>query len=298
MNLSKSVCRFTRLFPIAVIGIALFSSAFFAAGARAAEPSQETRFYLVGVGPGDPDLITLRAIRVIEKADVVYVSPGVAQRFANLLEGKQVIAGYWHLFPFYGVDPEDVPANQRREYERITTRRNALIAQVRKAVAEGKTVVIADCGDPLIYGPWAWTLEEFADLHPVVVPGLSCFNAGNAALGCSITSGKNTKSVILTADDWPGMTDTIEELSKLHTTMVLFTMKADFEKFINKLRINLPADTPVAIVQHAGYAKKQRVVTGTLGTIDRQVDGRQLPFEYMIYVGDFLHHRSKSAAEE
>ncbi|NOX56794.1 MAG: tetrapyrrole methylase [Planctomycetes bacterium] len=254
--------------------------------------SSQKQFYLIGVGPGDPDLITLRAIRAIEKADVIFPSPGVVQRFEEYLRGKQVIEGYWHLFPFYGVRAEDVAPSERERYERITAKRNEFIRKVRQAVAQGKVVAIVDSGDPLIYGPWSWTLQEFADLDPVVVPGLSCFNAANAALRCSPTSGKTTKSVILTAEDWPGKTDTIERLSKLRTTMVLFTMTAHFEHFIQKLQVHWPPETPIAVVEHAGFAEKERVITGTLGTILSRVRSQQLPFEYLIYVGDFLQTRS------
>ncbi len=264
--------------------------------AEATDRPTEHQFYLIGVGPGDPDLITLRAIRAIEKADVVFPSPGVVQRFGHYLKGKQIIEGYWHLFPFYGVKPEEVAPEQREQYERITAKRNEFIRKVRTLVGRGKVVAILDSGDPLIYGPWSWTLQEFADLDPVVVPGLSCFNAANAALRCSPTSGKHTKSVILTAEDWPGKTDTIERLSKLHTTMVLFTMTADFESFVKKLQVNWPPDTPVAVVVQAGYAQKERVITGTLGTILQKVDSKKLPFEYMIYVGDFLEARRSSTS--
>jgi precorrin-4 methylase len=297
MNVNSRSGLCVRFFLTAVVLTAMMGAAFSAA-ALAEQPARQTQLYLVGMGPGDPDLITLRAIRVIEKADVVFVSPSIAQKFTDLLDGKQVVEGFWRLFPYYGVDPADVPPDKKQEYDRMTAQRNAFITQVRTATAEGKVVAIADNGDPLVYGPWSWILEEFTDLDPVVVPGLSCFNAGNAALRRSITSGENTKSVILTADDWPGMTDTIEELSKLRATMVLFTMKADFEKFITKLRAGWPPETPVAVVQHAGYAEKERVIEAKLGTILDQVDGRQLPFEYMIYVGDFLTHRHKKNQTE
>lgn len=292
MNVSSRSGSCVYFFLAAVMLAAMISVAFSPA-ALAEQPARQTQLYLVGMGPGDADLITLRAIRVIEKADIVFVSPSIAQKFADLLDGKQVVENFWRLFPYYGVDPAEVPPGERKRYDEITARRNAFIAQVRNAVAQGKTIVVADNGDPLVYGPWSWILEEFTDLDPVVVPGLSCFNAANAALGRSVTSGKNTKSVILSADDWPGRTDTIEELSKLRATMVLFTMKADFEKFVGKLRAAWPPETPVAVVQYAGYAEKERVIEATLGTILDQVDGRELPFEYMIYVGDFLTRRQK-----
>lgn len=75
--------------------------------------------------------------------------------------------------------------------------------------------------------------------------------------------------------------------------MVLFTMRTEFREFIDKLAINYPPETPIAIVKHAGYADKEEVVTSTLGTVLDDVDADTLPFEYLIYVGDFLNHRYK-----
>ena len=123
--------------------------------------------------------------------------------------------------------------------------------------------------------------------------GLSCFNAANAALRRGITTSENTKSVILTAADWPGKTDTIEELSVHRATMVVFTMRTEFRKFIEKLSVDYPPQTPVAIVKHAGYAEKEEVVRASLGTILDRIGQEKLPFEYLIYVGEFLTHRDK-----
>ena len=70
--------------------------------------------------------------------------------------------------------------------------------------------------------------------------------------------------------------------------MVLFTMRTEFKKFIDSLLKYYPADTPVAIVISAGYADKEKVMQGTLGTILDQKGENKLPFEYLLYVGDFL----------
>jgi precorrin-4 methylase len=261
--------------------------------AVAAEKPVTTRFYLVGVGPGDPDLITLRAIETIEKADLVFCSPGILEKFSRYLEGKEIVHGYWRLFPYYGQDPAELAGEERRQCEEIAGKRDEFIGMVRHAIGQGKTVAVVDSGDPLIYGPWAWCLEEFEDLHPLVVPGVSCFNAANAALARGITTSDRTKSVILTAADWPGKTDTIDRLSVHRTTMVLFTMRTEFKEFIDKLSVNYPPETPVAVVKHAGYADKQEIVQATLGTILDRVGQEKLPFEYLIYVGDFLTHRYK-----
>lgn len=285
-----------RLLLILMALAAIASS--FAAGSgdlRAAE-NGATKFYLVGVGPGDPDLITLRAVNVIRQSDVIFCFKRLGEKFPEYLDGKEVVDGYGLLFRYYGKDPSEFQGEQRRQCEEIAEKRNRFIAEVRRAIDRGKTVAVLDSGDPLIYGPWAWCLEEFEDLDPVVVPGVSCFNAANAALRRSITSSEETKSVILTAADWPGKTDTIDKLAVHGSTMALFTMKTEFEEFIRKLSVNYPPETPVAIVKYAGYAGKEAVIRGTLGTILEQVGDERLPFEYMIYVGDFLTYREKKPA--
>ncbi len=266
-------------------------------GAALADTKQPPKFYLVGIGPGDPDLMTLRAVKIIEKADLIFCSERWAEKLASHLKGKEVVHGYWRLFPYYGRDPSEFEGEERRACEAITRKRNEFIAQVRGAVKQEKTVAVLAGGDPLIYGPSAWCLEEFEDLKPVVVPGVSCFNAANAALGRGITTSEHTKSVILTAGDWLGGTDTIEKMSVHRSTMVIFTMRTKFGEFIKKLSINYPPQTPVAIVKYAGYAQKEEVIRGTLETIVDQVGGEKLPFPYLIYVGDFLAHRYKKSGK-
>ena len=245
--------RFQRLgltVPLVVVSWLLSETA---ASHLAAAETAVSRLYLVGIGPGAPDLATLRAVDTMKKADLVFCSDKVWKTFAQYLQGKQSGGGgYWRLFPFYGKDPAELPEPQRAEAQALAAKRAEFIAKVREAIAEGKTVAILDSGDPMIYGPWEWCLEEFEDLHPVVVPGVSSFNAGNAALGKGVTTSDRTKAVILTSTDWPGKTDTIEQLSKQRSTMVIFTMRSEFPEFIRKLSVNYPPDTPVAIVEHAG----------------------------------------------
>lgn len=280
-----------RFSLILVVLAALLLSPCRQGGLAFADAAPATQLYLVGVGAGDPDLITLRAVKVIGQSQVVFCTDGIEEKYASYLQGKEVIKGYWRLFPYYGQDPAELQGDERRECEQLAAKRNAFIAKVRQAVAAGKVVAILDNGDPLIYGPWAWCLEEFADLRPVVVPGVSSFNAANAALGRGITTSEATKAVILTSTDWPGKTDTIDKLAAHRSTMVLFTMRAEFKSFIEKLLVNYPPETPVAVVKHAGYQGKEEVIQATLGTILDKVSQDQLPFEYLIYVGDFLTYR-------
>jgi precorrin-4 methylase len=248
--------------------------------------SGKGKFYLVGVGPGDPDLSTLRALKVIEKADVIFAGKRISDRFGAYLNGKKVIAGYHRLFPFYGKDCSKLtPAERARERmscEEYHRKQAEFAAIVRAAVSQGKTVAMLDSGDPLIYGPCSWVLTELRDLETEVVPGLSCFNAANAALGTGVTEGKSSHSVIL-ASGW-----SVQEMAEHRSTMVLFTMRTQLKKFIDTLSKHYPSDTPVGIVFSAGYAEKEKVVHAKLGSILETVGTNKLPFEYLLYVGDFL----------
>jgi precorrin-4 methylase len=150
------------------------------------------------------------------------------------------------------------------------------------AVAQGQTVAMLDNGDPLIYGPCAWSQTALKDLEAEVIPGLSSFNAANAALQAGVTQGNNSHSVLL-ASGW-----SVGEMAVHQATMVLFTMRREFKHFVDSMAQHYPAETPVAIVSHAGYAEKEKVTRGTLGTILGEVGAGKLPFEYLLYVGDFL----------
>ena len=263
-----------------------------AVGCTQAKLPADTKLFLVGMGPGDPDLITVRALDVIKGADVIVCFEKSRDKYASVIGSKTTIAaphGFWHN---YGKKISDIKDCKAAEQEKaIAPKRDAFIKEVRSLVAEGKVVAVLDSGDPMVYGPWAWILEELEDLNPSVVPGLSCFNAANAAMKKSPTISASTKSVILSANDWKGKKDTIDKLAKVGASMALFTMRAEFDYFIEKLKAGYPLDTPVAIVMHAGYKDKEKVVTGTLGDISGKIKDR--PFEYMIYIGDFITYKQK-----
>ncbi|MCW5212108.1 hypothetical protein VU04_04270, partial [Desulfobulbus sp. TB] len=250
------------------------------------DTSGKGKYYLVGMGPGDPDLATLRAMKVIEEADIIFSGERLRRKFAKELEGKAVITGYHRLFPYYGKSCSNTEDDDKRKNgmtcEEYHKKQQDFAARVRKAVAEGKTVAMIDSGDPLVYGPCSWSITELNDLKTEVIPGVSCFNASNAALKAGVTQGEKSHSVIL-ASGW-----TVDEMARHQSTMVLFTMRNDFKKFIDTLTKYYTPDTPAAVVVRAGYVQDQRVIQGTLGTLLEKVDKEKLPFEYMLYVGDFL----------
>ncbi|MFW5489768.1 MAG: SAM-dependent methyltransferase [Desulfovibrio sp.] len=239
--------------------------------------------YLVGMGVGDRDNMTVRAVNVLKQADVVFAMRGMQKQYADMLDGKEVHDAGHGLYASFGHRGSAKAA-------KALARENREI--IRQAVAEGKTVAIIDGGDPMVYGPHTGYLKEFADLHPEVVPGVSSFNAANAALLRAVTSGHASHSAILTAamgakEGYQGK-DTLAELARSQSSMVFFTMGMDLPEVVRQLRAHYPGDTPIAIVSYAGYRSKQKVLEATLDTVIEKTSGGKLPFEHLIYVGDFL----------
>jgi len=259
--------------------------------ANAISSNGQGRLSLVGMGPGDPDLATVRALRVLEQADIVYTFGGsICQRFAGQLVGKEVRTLSFHLFSraflggMLGKKTRDTADSKPPEQQR-----QALFDEIRAAVRQGQRVAIIDGGDPLIFGPWVWVLREFADLDPQVVPGVSAFNAGLAAIKRDGTWAPDSHSVVLTTDR-PGERDRLEQLAAHRTSMVIFTHKTRLADIAAKLQTSYPPATPVAIVLYAGHRDRQQVLHATLATLLDRVTDRNLPFENILFVGDFLSY--------
>ena len=255
--------------------------------------------YLVSMGSGDRDNMTVRAVNTIKDSDVIFCRKKMPEQFPALLKGKEIHDPGFGIFAIYGKKPEEAKKNKRFNYEEKIKQLNEITGIIRNAVKEGKVVSVLASGDPTVYGPNMWYLEAFEDLNPEVIPGISCFNAANAALRKRVTSGEKAHSVILTAsfgrEEYAGP-DSIEKLAQHQATLVFFTMFLDLEKVVNKLKTHYPPDTPIAIVLFAGYKEKERIVYGTLDTIVEETGGEKLPFEHLIYVGDFLTNQYKTAS--
>ncbi|WP_299454809.1 SAM-dependent methyltransferase [uncultured Pigmentiphaga sp.] len=247
-------------------------------------PIQDGKFYLVSLGTGDPDHLTLRADRIIRAADLVLGPADAPVRYAELLAGKPFMeAGHGLFTPM---------ARRRAPAETVeaeeAARRNAIL----DCVSAGGTAVVLTYGDPTLYGPQVGYLQAFRDLNPQVVPGISSFAAANAALACAVTGGRTSQSVILSlgknANEGYAGSDRLSVLAQSRSALVLFTMKTDLSRVVEELRSAYPGDTPVAVVCHAGRAEKQEILRATLDTLVDVAGRRELPFEHLIYVGDFL----------
>jgi precorrin-4 methylase len=257
-------------------------------------------FYLVGLGCGDPDNTTLKAVKVIKASDMVFGDDYAKEAFPDLLAGKKIlplpslkIHKYFQSLKS-GFARGAAVKKKNISKKAIQAELDQFVRTVTDAVKAGKTVSLLDYGDPCIYGPYIWTMKVLADLNPTIVPGVSSLNAANAALKKGLTFGQAAHSAILTnaadlKDGYKGM-DTIERMAATRSSMVVFTMFTDLAPLVDALSIHYPGDTPIAVVINAGYEDKQRIIRGTLddivGTVEKQGG---LPFLHLIYVGDFLN---------
>jgi len=262
--------------------------------------------FLVSAGTGDLDNMTIRAHKVLTKADIVFTMhpEGAEKRYGDLLKGKKLYSAGHGLFWKRGCAEDDkkkadekakLVVKDSKDKERAERRKREdpakLEAQARKVIREavgaGKNVVVLDNGDPMVYGPHSGYLKEFADLKPIVVPGISSFNAANAALQRGVIGGEG-KAVILTSPKGGAAdSDHIKRLAESRSTMVFF-MNRDLPGLVADLRTSYPGDTPIALVVNAGFRKEQRVIRGTLDTIVGVVGADKPSFAHLVYVGDFL----------
>jgi len=270
-------------YRIEAVFAALFLVAVGAPAVPAADAAPRGAVYLVGMGPGDAELVTFKAAKVLKDADRVFCFDYLKDELARFVPPDKItVASSLLMGRFRGQGVQELSLKLRDRARQSEEETAKFLPYVRELVARGKRVVFADAGDPTVYCPWSWVTEDFADLQPIVVPGLSSFNAANAALRQSVT--KNAGSVLLSAGDNLGAPD---ERGRLKMMLVLFTHRAKLKELLPRLQSRYPADTPIAVVSEASY-ERQRAVFATLGTIQEKLSGQELPHLYLIYVGDGL----------
>ncbi len=249
------------------------------------------KFVIVGMGTA-PDLMTIRAQRVIASADILMAEEGnIRTMWPELAAGKVVWEWPHNLRKYYGADPERLTDPARRaEAAKVEQIRHGLVGKIATAVKSGKTVACLQSGDPMMYGMTLFLEMLPAEVPTQIVPGIGAFQAASAALKRSPPYGYDTNAVILTMDDWDGRVDKNELLMRAGSTMVFYTMNLDYPRLFGQLKQHYPPGTPVAVVIDAGDPARERVVRGTVGRFLSEVDHRALPVNrHMLFVGKFLN---------
>ncbi|MFY9079458.1 SAM-dependent methyltransferase [Aliarcobacter cryaerophilus] len=232
---------------------------------------------IVSTGTGDLDNMTLKAYNIIKEADIFFTMDGKAEKYASLIGDKPVYKAGHGIFANM-----DNTKMSKEELEKLKSEAKKVVLDGYKA---GKKIVLIENGDPTIYGPQISFLKEFKDLNPKIIPGMSSFNAANAALQTAIIGGiKDMSGVTLTIGS--DKNNLISTLAPSKSTIVFF-MDREFDKFIEHLNSLYPKDIGIAIVIDAGSKDNEKVIIATLGTIKEKVK-EKLPFNHLVYIGDFL----------
>ncbi len=248
------------------------------------------KLYIVGMGT-TADLITVRGIETIKKADIVLVhDPQGLKDWKSFIANKEA----W-VFPrfnllFFGIDPNTLQnPSEKALAEKLARARCEIVNKIRYAVEQGNTVAILEAGDPMMYGETFYLEMLPKDFPSEIIPGVGAFQAAGAAVKMSPPYGWDTNAVILTMADWPGRADTNEKLMETGSSMVFYTMHLDYPKLFTELKRHYPENTPVAIVCYAGDRKRQKVITSTVGNFLDEVNLQSIPVDkHMLLVGKFL----------
>lgn len=232
------------------------------------------KIYLVGAGPGDPGLITVRGREVLEHADIV---------FYDSLANDALLA--------YAARAEHVFAGKSTDRHTLTQDEiNRLLVEHAK---QGKRVVRLKGGDPFVFGRGG---EEalYAAAHEVpieVVPGVTAGLAAPSFAGIPVTHrGLSTSVTLITGHDEQALETGETDLGKIALQGTLaFYMSVKSLPLIARQLLSLgrSPDTPVAVIIWATYPK-QRTIVGTLGTIVEQCRRESVAPPALAVVGDVV----------
>ncbi|MBI3768382.1 MAG: precorrin-4 C(11)-methyltransferase [Deltaproteobacteria bacterium] len=227
------------------------------------------RVYIIGAGPGDPKLLTLRGAELISSCGVV------------LYTGSLV--------------PREVVARSRPDAKVIDSSALTLDEIVEVIVAArdaGEDVARVHTGDPLVFGSTAEQIRRLEALGIAceIVPGVSSFTAAAAVLGRELTLPELSQTVILTRAE--GRTpmpagEQLEDLARHGATLALFLSITLLDEVAAALVPSYGADCPVAVV-HKATCPDQKIVTGTLADIAAKVRAAKIRSQSMILVGRVL----------
>jgi uroporphyrinogen III methyltransferase / synthase len=238
------------------------------------------KVYLIGAGPGDPGLITVRGLELLSGADAVLYD---ALAHPALLD----------------VCPSAEKRNVGKRYGQDSAVQTAINAELVALARAGKRVVRLKGGDPLLFSRGA---EELQALHEAgiefeVVPGVSSALAASAYAGIPLTHRELSSSVtFITGSDRAGIDwspDSWQKLATATDTICIFMGMRRIEEIMQAIVSGgRSADTQVAVVQWAARPE-QRVVTGTLTTIAALARGRAITNPAVIVVGEVVGLRDQ-----
>lgn len=243
---------------------------------------------IIGVGPGDTDLITLEAIGALARADVLVAPADISKRYAPYLGNKPVLFDplmlIQHMFRKSHPDLTAAEADKR-----CNLQREEGVAKIRQALNEGKNVAFLDWGDPMIYGSTRWIRAFFSDDQLETIPALSAFNVANAMIQRDVGAGGSV--VITVPSGLKQNPQLLAALAKSGDTLAIFMGLKEFQDMQPLFDNHYPAETPVNLVYSAGIAGSERLVRTTLQQAAADLAAEPEKFLGLIYMGPRLNVR-------
>ena len=223
----------------------------------------------IGGGPGDPELLTLKAFNTIKKADVII--------YAGSLVNRDVL---------------DCAKDGAEIHNSASMNLDEILEVMERKTEKGGLVARVHTGHPAIYGAIGEQIEglKARNIPFEIVPGVSSLFATAAALETELTLPEVSQTVIITRPE--GRTpkpdkEAIAKLAEHRATMCIFLGVHMIGEVAEELKTQYPTETPVAVVQKASWPD-EKVVRGTLADIADKVNDSGIEKTAIIVVGDVL----------
>ena len=234
--------------------------------------NQEGFIEIVGAGPGDPDLVSVRGRKMLERADLILYAGSLVPRELTLCAKPGAV-----VRSSAGMNLEEQCELMKEFYD------------------QGRFIVRLHTGDPCIFGAIQEQMAFFDqhNMHYHITPGISSFLAAAAELRSQFTIPERTQTIILTRGE--GRTPMPEKeqlhlLARSQSTMCIFLSAAIVDVVQRELLMEYPEDTPVAACYHLTWPD-QRIYRGVLKDLAKIVHDNNLTLTTMLVVGEAIDNR-------